>query len=679
MAVASMRHMTYIGLSKDRDAVIDRLMKLGCVHITCDAEEIPDENGDILPAEETITEYSILLEKKRNVLKNAMSQLESFDMRKKPLFSSRRPVTTEEFYRIADNEQNIMERAEAVSSILAEISANEGTVSQLVNKIQFLKKWEKYPEKLSDNYTLKTRTAFYTASSSESFENFCNRMNDSGIPYGIYEVLREKENIAFSLTALKKDFQDIEMIISESDIISEDLHGYTDTASQSIADAEKQINELRAANEELHKKLKAYASYLPEFECLYDYFGTEAEKDKASVKLNNTKSTFSFDAWVPLKAERKVVKEMSQDYICHIDIRDPEENELPPTLLDNKGIGGFIEPVESMYSILHYGEVDPSTIASFFFCLFFGFMLSDAGYGILLTVGCILILKLFKLEKGFKKYISLFLVSGISTVFWGILFGSWFGNLIPTVTFNRFAIKPLWFDPTDTANMEHFMAFTLLLGVIHIFVAMGIDAFGMIKRGKWVDAICDVFFWYIFFIGEILFLLPYIPYYGKLPLCEKIHPYGVYLLIAGFVLILVTKGRKSKNPFVRMFGGITCLYSLVNMLSDALSYTRLMAMGLATGVIINVFNEIAGTAGGLASGAITFRFIFFVLIFIAANAFNFGINALSAYVNSCRLTYIEFFGKFYEGEGKEYLPLCQNTEYIYLDTEIDPLKADISE
>ena len=118
-----------------------------------------------------------------------------------------------------------------------------------------------------------------------------------------------------------------------------------------------------------------------------------------------------------------------------------------------------------------------------------------------------------------------------------------------------------------------------------------------------------------------------------------------------------------------MFGGITCLYSLVDMLSDCLSYTRLMAMGLATSVIINVFNSIAASAAGLNTAGITFRFIVFIIIFIAANLFNFAINALGAYVNACRLTYIEFFGKFYEGDGTEYAPLTYNTEYVYIEEE----------
>ena len=199
-------------------------------------------------------------------------------------------------------------------------------------------------------------------------------------------------------------------------------------------------------------------------------------------------------------------------------------------------------------------------------------------------------------------------------------------------------------------------------------------AANLISKGKWVDAICDVFFWYIFYTGEILFLLPYIPYYGKTQFSADFSKYGIYLLGIGFVLILFTKGRKSKNPFIKLFGGITCLYSLVDMLSDCLSYTRLMAMGLATSVIINVFNSIAASAAGLNTVGITFRFIVFVVIFIAANLFNFAINALGAYVNACRLTYIEFFGKFYEGDGREYSPLAYNTEYIYIDNAVNKKK-----
>ena len=190
--------------------------------------------------------------------------------------------------------------------------------------------------------------------------------------------------------------------------------------------------------------------------------------------------------------------------------------------------------------------------------------------------------------------------------------------------------------------------------MIHVYAGLALKAVNLIRRRKWLDAVCDVGFWYIFFTGEALYLLPYIPYVGKMEIAQTLSPYGLYLLAAGFVLILFTKGRKAKNICVRIFGGITCVYSLVDMLSDALSYSRLMAMGLATSVIINVFNEIAAMAGGLTAGApagqLIIGFIIFTIIFIVANAFNLVINALGSYVNSCRLMYIEFFGKFFEGD-----------------------------
>ena len=96
-------------------------------------------------------------------------------------------------------------------------------------------------------------------------------------------------------------------------------------------------------------------------------------------------------------------------------------------------------------------------VAAFFFALFFGFMLSDAGYGIILTLATAIILRKCQLKAGMRKYMTLFLVSGISTIFWGAVFGSWFGNLIPTVTAGAFSLKPIWFDPQDSANINHFL------------------------------------------------------------------------------------------------------------------------------------------------------------------------------------------------------------------------------
>lgn len=160
--------------------------------------------------------------------------------------------------------------------------------------------------------------------------------------------------------------------------------------------------------------------------------------------------------------------------------------------------------------------------------------------------------------------------------------------------------------------------------------------------------------------------MPYAPAVDPV-MAEKLSGYGIYLLVIGFVLIFFTKGRKNKNFFGKIIDGVSSVYSLVDMLSDVLSYSRLMALGLATSVIIQVFNEI-----GMMGGRNVMGFVMFALVFLAANIFNLAINAISTYVNASRLMYIEFFGKFYEGAGREFVPLQHNTRFVKVETDLLP-------
>ena len=681
MAVAGMRHISCIGLMRDKANILDTLQNEGAVHLASPAEAVlsqsavPEGDTDtdaadiVIPEPETLLSDNaafIALNDKRAKLQSCIEELARYDTRKKHLFSFLRPVKASEIAEVDSRAEGILAEADKIIVTDAAIKDAEAEIARLDSEILALKPWTAFPYAPSECGTAYTDTDFLSAGSRKEFDEFKALFSQTVAPSDVC-ILNEDKGagaVSFAVTYLKPDRTNAEKLYSSARVTRFDFSGMDVSPEARLGELSELKQNKQAEIAALTENRKSAAQHLSDFEILYDSLGIRVQKMLADVNVSDSSVTFSFDGWVPAKQEKKIEAALTDNYICHVEFRDPAEGELPPTKLENRVLGSSIEPVESLYSLLRYGELDPSAVAAFFYALFFGFMFSDAGYGILLTVACAVILIKCKLKESMKKYIWLFLFSGISTVFWGVLFGSWFGNVVQTVTLGKFALKPLWFDPQDSVNTEHFLAFTLLLGVIHLYTALAMKAANLIAKGKWLDAVCDVFFWYIFYTGEILFLLPYIPYYNQTAFCAKAHPYGVYLLLAGFVLILFTKGRKSKNPFIKLFGGITCLYSLVDMLSDCLSYTRLMAMGLATSVIINVFNSIAASAAGLDTVGITFRFIVFVVIFIVANLFNFAINALGAYVNACRLTYIEFFGKFYEGDGKEYNPLCYNTEYI---------------
>lgn len=179
------------------------------------------------------------------------------------------------------------------------------------------------------------------------------------------------------------------------------------------------------------------------------------------------------------------------------EIRDPYETESPPTALVNGRLGSSVEGIVLMYSAPSYGEADPSWISALFYIIFFGLMLSDAGYGLVMALACGIILKTQKLERNTRSFISLFFYCGISTMLWGALFGGWFGDLVKVLSGGKWEIPALWFNPVE--DPERLLSYSLLFGIIHIYVGLGMKAWNLIRKGKWLDAVCDVFLVYLLY------------------------------------------------------------------------------------------------------------------------------------------------------------------------------------
>ena len=338
------------------------------------------------------------------------------------------------------------------------------------------------------------------------------------------------------------------------------------------------------------------------------------------------------------------------------------EGEEAPVLLHNTGAIYPFEAITNLYALPEYKEIDPTKWLAPFYFIFFGMMLSDAAYGIIMAVACFIINKKFRLEGMMKKLINMFFWCGISTAIWGALFGGWFGDL-PTVaakTFfgiDNFAIKPIWFNPVN--DPMKLLIFSFILGGIHLFLGMGIQAYMLIRDGKPLDALFDIGLWYVLLVGLVLFGVG-----GKIG--PAFATAGKYMSIIGVVGILLTGGRRKKGIFGKITGGLGSLYDITSYLADILSYSRLLALGLATGVIAQVINTMGSLAGGGIKGS-----ILLIVVAVFGHLFNIAINALGSFVHASRLQYVEFFGKFYKGGGSAFEPFDKKTKYVDIVKEED--------
>jgi len=378
----------------------------------------------------------------------------------------------------------------------------------------------------------------------------------------------------------------------------------------------------------------------------------ERDKEKVKEKLLNTKRTFTLEGWVPESCQEAAAKTLEKHGCCYA-FRDPKEDENVPVLTENSGLVDPFEAITEMYSLPDYRGVDPTKYFAFFYAMFFGIMLSDAGYGIVIAIACFVVLHRYALEGMTYRMIKMFFYCGLSTVFCGALFGGWFGDFFQVaarVMFGKeITIPALWFNPIE--DPTKLLIWSLIFGVIHLFLGMGIKASMLIKRGQWKDAVFDIFSWYMVIGGAAMWL-------AGSSISQALVKPGMYIAVLGAAILLLTGGRNNKG-IGKITGGLSSLYNITSYISDILSYSRLLALGLATGVIANVVNTMGSLKGSGLAGT-----IILLIVFAFGHTFNLAINALGAFVHSSRLQYIEFFGKFYEDGGYEFDPLRKNTKYV---------------
>ena len=362
------------------------------------------------------------------------------------------------------------------------------------------------------------------------------------------------------------------------------------------------------------------------------------ERLEESQKVATTESTATIYGYIPAKFKKTLKKEFDE---CVIDFYPADEN--APVLFENGFFASPVEDITATYSMPSKTDVDPNPIMAFFYYLFFGMMFSDAGYGAIMVLVCGYMGYVNK-SKNYKM-MQMFFFCGISTLFWGLMYGSFFGNLFASVaeTFfgRKIVLRPLWIDPTGEPLT--LLIFSIALGFIQIITGLCIKLYSELRLGNIKDGLLDTSPWIITLSGLGLTAAGI-----SFPQLQKA---GILVLIAGVILLILTQGRKQKNPVMKLFSGILSLYNITSYISDILSYSRLMALGLATGVIAQVVN-ILGSLGGKSVIGV----MMYILVFIIGHSMNFAINMLGAYVHTNRLQYVEFYSKFYEGGGKRFVP-----------------------
>ena len=678
MSIAKMEKLAVIGLSNNKDKLISDLADLGIVEITerfnqntdgFSEADVPQtselnpvnqkEQKEMFDEVDGDPDYVSTIEGEMSRTDTALDTLKRYSKEKEPLFVTKKIINSEKLKDLLNRRAEIEGYISSILRLNYRLHMTDEKINKMSSDLASLKPWMVYDVPLDISETKATNIELGVVPSTVNLDKIKEKLEKLELPSNISVVNSDRELIYLAVVMMREGTDDVLGILKQYGFTQLPFQGFEGRVSDNIEKITKQIDEQRDIRRELEEEVAGYGKMQKDIEFLSDYLTIERDRERIKSKMRVTKRTFNFEGWVPSHLKNRVERILDR-YGCHYEYRDPLEGEEVPVMIENSPAVTPFEAVTQMYSMPDYKGFDPTKWFAIFYAMFFGIMLSDAGYGLVITIATFITLKKFDLEGMTKKMVKMFMYCGIATVFWGAMFGGWFGDLIPVVADVLFGkkveIKPIWFNPID--DPTRLLIWSLGFGIVHIFLGMAINAYMLIKRGQFWDAVFDVFSWYVLIIGAIM--------YGALgnsnPVLGKV---GLYMAIIGAAILLLTGGRKNKG-FGKVTGGLGALYGITGYVSDILSYSRLLALGLATGVIASVVNTMGSLGGrGIVS------FIVLIVVGIVGHSFNMAINILGAFVHSSRLQYIEFFGKFYEDGGEEFDPFRNETKYIKILKESD--------
>ena len=665
MAVLQMQRISICALKRDRKAILEQLQSMGVMEMHQVAQ---DETG----FEKMDTQSAkVSFEKRVQLTENPLDVLNQYAPEKKSMFASlegNELIDKADWDEVAVKQEAVMDVADLLIADHKKIAEAQAEIVKLQTQIESLAPWMSLEVPMNYPGTKKTAMFLGTIAADMTLEMVYEKIaedNPDLEAFDISVISQDRDAVYLSVFCLKEQAAEVENALrtcgfSRPAMVSEEI------PAERKQKLEAQIAQIQAEIAGIKDDINAHAKDREELKIIGDYYRMRAEKYEVLGTLPQSKRTFIISGYAAKEVIPAVEKAIGEAYDCVIDVEELKEDEEPPVLLKNNGFSESVEGVLESYGLPHKGEIDPTTIMSFFYVFFFGMMLSDAAYGAIIAIVCLVVLKKFpRMSAGMRKSMKMFMYCGLSTLVWGVLFGGYFGDVVDVVSSTFFGkeltIKPLWFAPLN--DPMKLLIYSMGFGLVHLFVGLGIKGYMLLKDGKVLDFFCDIVLWYIFLIGLIMMLLPS-DIFASIAQTKIVFPAALVTLskalaIIGAVGLLLMSGRSSKNPALRLALGAYDIYNITGWLSDVLSYSRLLALGLATGVIASVVNQM-----GSMLGKSVFGVILFIVVFIVGHTMNLAINLLGAYVHTNRLQFVEFFGKFYEGGGKPFEPFRAETKYV---------------
>ncbi len=646
-----MKRLAAIVGAENADELARRLVWLSCVDLDVSAE--PPDGVGLSPVD--TRERRLGIEARIGEAANAIDLLSSHSTVKKKLFSPKPELERggEPQERI-DAARVITERACAVKERMDALRAERAA---LVSQTEAVIPWREFELPLS--YAGTEHTDLLLGS----------------VPVGNVGALPDIEKEYAASIIFENDADDmkyIAVLVHKSDsaraaralsslgFVRSPATSLEGTAESQLSAKKEALEAVDAEAEKLSAEADELAAGLPEVEMYSDSERTNLTYTDAVSRMTATERTRYLTGWVPEAAEAEVISEL-EAVGCAYELSEPAEDADVPVKLENNKFAQAFEPVIEMYSLPKYGSYDPTFVMSIFYMILFGLMFADFGYGLIVSCVCVLGLHFMKPRGTMERFLRMFAYCGISSMFFGILLGGYFGDLPSKVASGFFGADEfslaIWFDPINEPMT--FLIVSIAVGAVHLVGALSVKFYILCKTKTVFDAVFDAGSWILVFLGGAVAVIGF----AAVPALKIV---GIVLVVTGYVILILTQGRAEKKIVMRIGKGLMSLYDTISYVSDLLSYSRVLSLGLASAVIASVFN-LLGTLAGFSF----FGIILFIVATLIGHTLNIAINLLGTFVHTSRLQYIEFFGKFYESGGRAFVPLEPKPKYyVYKQKEI---------
>ena len=645
MAIVKMKKLRVMAMAADRDALLRRLLHLGCVEIS-EPDAAPED-----PAWDGVLRRSQsgLIESKSELsdVTAALAALRRYAPEKTGLFTPRGVVSEQDFLS-AERAQAAKETAGRINALLRELAAQESEESRLTASRASLLPWRSLDLPLDGEGTAHVSCRFGVCPAAADIPAVRTELGGSDAAAELLEVGADKQQHYLLLLSYRPDEAAALELLRAHGFSATAFAGAHGTAEENIRSLDESLAKSRARVEEIRKTLASLGSERPALQMYADRLTTEVSADQNEERLMTDGTVVFFEGWVPAEAAPKVEKLLAS-HDCAWELSDPSEEEYPdvPIQLKNNRFTRPLNMVTEMYSLPAYDGLDPNPLMAPFFILFYGIMMADMGYGILMVLLGALIVKKAKPKGTSRNLAELMELCGVTTFFMGALTGSFFGDFLPQIAKiinpnTTFKSLPYLFTPlNDTMAI---LVGALALGFVQVVTGQAISFVKKIKDGETFDAVFSEGTWWVIYAGTAMAILKV----GNVS--------GVPVVLAVGIVMLVIGTSHGKKGFAKVGSFLGAVYNgVTGIFSDVMSYSRLMALMLSGSIIATVFNSL---------GAITGNVVGFVVISALGNALNFALNILGCYVHDLRLQCLEFFGKFYKEGGKPFRPLAYQTKYV---------------